>query len=452
MPPRAVTPAHTLSAEAKAEIKGKKLPIPFSRDAPKFKVNSGEDVRDFFITCDWVFDQAGVTDESTKVELAAMYVQHEQRLRWHKNADYLKGSWSNFKESILSSYSKGKNDPTYVPADLTDALDPYLAKPINNKSRWESFQREVPHIMEHLITSGDLTNRGAIDNVKSALTEGVWYNVLGDLRHEAKAGVAAGTTPTYDFTLAQVDAAVSNYFQTDKWMDRGSKDNTYNRELIPVSTARIKTEELEEYLNRVATLQDVIQKGEKEREESRKADQKMMAALLDTLQRGGQQGLRSQGFVQEAQSIYLQAPAHGVSVPTNLPNGVYKAPPGAFPGNKFVVNDGRCYFCRELGHIVANCPTKEMCESQGHIYKPGGTHIYHVTNGNTSLPIQRVSPKQPLSPWEQVQKFQQENGPKVAAFQSQEDEFASEAAMYAQLPAQDGEFAPEPYSGFGRAQ
>ena len=451
MAPRAVVPSDQLSPEAKKEIEGKKVPIPFSRDAPKFKGHSGEDVREFFTTCDWIFDQSGITEQGTKLEVAALYAGHEQRLRWHRNPDYLKGIWAEFKEGVLSSYSKGKNDPIYVMSDLTDALDPYLARPIANKQKWESFQREVLHIMGHLMTAGELTNKGAIENIKSSITEGVWHNVLGDMRRDAK--VAAGAaTPTYDFKLTEVEAAISNYFLTDKWMSKSAKDSPYNRELVPATTARIKTEEFDEYLNRVANLQDTILKGEKEREEARKTDQKMMAELLHALQRGGPQGLRTQGYVQEAAPIYLQAPAQGVSVPTSLPNGVYKPPPGAFPGNKFVVNDGRCYFCRELGHLVANCPTKEMCEQNGHIYKPGGTNIYHVTNGTTSQPIQRVSPKQPLSPWEQIQKFQQENAPKVSAFQTQEDEFAPEVSMYVQSPAQDDEFAPDTYPGFGRAR
>ena len=80
MAPRAVVPSDQLSPEAKKEIEGKKVPIPFSRDAPKFKGHSGEDVREFFTTCDWIFDQSGITEQGTKLEVAALYAGHEQRL------------------------------------------------------------------------------------------------------------------------------------------------------------------------------------------------------------------------------------------------------------------------------------------------------------------------------------------------------------------------------------
>lgn len=442
---RKLKAANELSAEAKAEIKDKKVPIPFSNNAPKIKGKSGEDIREFFVTCDWLFDNADVTEQGTKMEMAAFYAGHEQRTRWQRHPDYEKGVWADFKESILTSYSKGKNDPEYAPSDLKAALEPYISRPVNNKQYWEAFQREVLHILQALITSGEVTNKGAIEHIKASLTEGIWHNVLGDLRQEALKTVAAGTTPTYDFTLDQVAKAVSNYFLTDKWVSGPPPSMTFSRDLVPVSTSRVKTEELDEYLNRIASLQDVIQKGEKDREESRKNDQKLLTAVLESLQRTNLQGLRSQGYVQETSNVYLQAPTNGVSFPTNLPNGVYKAPPGAIPpGNKFVVNDGRCYFCRDLGHIVANCPVKEMCETQGHIFKPGGTNIFHLPNGQ---PIQRTNAKQPLSPWDQVQKYQQENATKVSAFQSQEDEFAAESSVY----QQESEFSAGPFPGFGRA-
>lgn len=401
-----------LSAQTQAEIAGKKLPAPGSKDAPRFKDGG---IREYFMGLEWLFSVNRINNAEVQIEISGVYVDYDIRRQWVALPEYSSGNWLTYKKAVLKLYNKGEQDQEYTMRDVEELLTHYKARPIGSKGRMMEFRREVVHKLQYLIDIGDVTQKSVLDLVQQCFVGPAWAAIYNDLR---AIPVPPNRPLGQRWTLSEVITVAEKYLEEIETFGGAPMrtGNTYERELISPSTTRVKIEDMHDQVASINSLADTLKAIEKARQdemrELEKVRQEESRRLMAMMDRMGTRQVQMQSYPTEHMGAYVQQNTSYQAPrppPQPVPKGILPVPANFNPSRARSLS-GKCYFCDEHGHFLTECPEKNKFEKEGWIYKPGNSNWYFTADG-----ISLSKRKDGMSPMEQVLKYIREHGPSPPA-------------------------------------
>ncbi|KAF9006409.1 hypothetical protein BDZ89DRAFT_1144753 [Hymenopellis radicata] len=372
-------------------LDGKHLPIPGTRHAPDFNATPGG-IKKYFNALDWIFPANKVTDTELQIEVAVSYVDEDIRTQWMAMPEYAAGAYPEFKKAIMESYGIGADDRRYTTRELEENLNLYRSSQIYNKASWVEFKRVIMHVMLYLINNKDITEKYAIDQIISCILGPAWASVQVELKRAHPESSDKAKAVGLRWTLEEVVGAISTHFgdmnvfgQTTEAPDVLS-GRTYERGLVPVSTSRVKTEDLSQQNENLALLMDRFKIEAKEQREARLAQEQLqvrhheqLLAAFKEIARGNQ-GVRTQHVQQyDYASEPISYPYHVVQhLAQGAPNYL-----GGPPTMQHKTNPEAVEALRGINININIIITTETSVTFAvkKIYKPNGVKFYFLRNG-----------------------------------------------------------------------
>lgn len=423
-----------LSRETQEEISGKRMPVPGAKETPRFKDGN---IQDYLLSCEFLFAGKGIENATAQIEIATLYVEYNTRRQWAALPEYSSGNWLTFKKAVLKLYNKGEQDKEFTLQEVEDLTRHYRARPIGTKSRLMEFRREVVHKLQYLIDIGDVTEKTVLQMLQHCFAVPAWAAIYTDLR---ALPIPPNNPLGQRWTLTDVVKVAEKYLEEVETFGGApvNSGNSYERELISPSTARVKIEDMHDQVASINSLADTLKALEKARQEemkeiekARQEDNRRMMHLMERMAAPRQVQVQQYptGYPQYIQQSQ-PAPYPAQNTGSSAPKGLVPMPANFLPQRRPAATNGKCFFCEEPGHFLMECPEKNKLEKEGWIYKPANSTWYFLRNG-----ISLTRTKNGPSPLEQVEKFKRESGsaipeaPQVQGYEgiAQEDCFAPSA-------------------------
>ena len=340
-----------LSAQTQAEIAGKKLPAPGSKDAPRFRDGG---IREYFMGLEWIYSVNRVTNPQVQIEIAGVYVDYDIRRQWVALPEYSAGDWLAYKKAILKLYNKGEQDQEYTMREVEELLTHYKARPIGSKDRMMEFRREVVHKLQYLIDIGDVTQKSVLDLVQQCFVGPAWAAIYNDLR---AIPVPPNRPLGQRWTLGEVIKVAEKYLEEIETFGGAPMrtGNTYERELISTSTTRVKIEDMHDQVASINSLADTLKAIEKARQdemrELEKVRQEESRRLMAMMDRMGTRQIQMQSYPTEHMGNYVQqntsyqAPRPPIQP---MPKGILPVPANFNPSRARSLS-GKCISATNMG-------------------------------------------------------------------------------------------------------
>ena len=100
------------------EMSDKRMVLPGSKDAPRFKASQPEELRRFIRRMEDLWTSAGITSDDEKKAMIGKYADRDSEEEWYAFDSFEKGTWEEFKEELISNYPEAAAAERGTPARI----------------------------------------------------------------------------------------------------------------------------------------------------------------------------------------------------------------------------------------------------------------------------------------------------------------------------------------------